>query len=347
MSPPSPTLEGFRAAFRLPSVTLAEIAWRWTVAALAGALFFFTLFEFLDTLPVTHGDVTLLRTRQPLLVGRAISHILRGSLSRAVLAALMAVLALSVLWIIAASICRLATVRALLEWFREKVDGDVISDRHDRWALRYLIPLQFLRVAAVLAALLALAGAAIIASFASSNVNPRSGLVVIVFLLLAGLIVIAWSAVNWLLGLAALFAVRDREDAVDALSAAGTFVRTRLRAVSAVSTWAALAHLVAFSIATSAVAVSLAFIQIAPPRFVIAFSVVLALAYFAVVDWLYIARLAGYLYVAGMPDALSSPTSLPVPPRAGQQLAPTSPAQTTVDRDELILADVPNLATET
>ena len=235
MSPPSPTLEGFRAAFRLPSVTLAEIAWRWTVAALAGALFFFTLFEFLDTLPVTHGDVTLLRTRQPLLVGRAISHILRGSLSRAVLAALMAVLALSILWIIAASICRLATVRALLEWFREKVDGDVISDRHDRWALRYLIPLQFLRVAAVLAALLALAGAAIIASFASSNVNPRSGLVVIVFLLLAGLIVIAWSAVNWLLGLAALFAVRDREDAVDALSAAGTFVRTRLRAVSAAS----------------------------------------------------------------------------------------------------------------
>ncbi|MGC2729353.1 MAG: hypothetical protein WA254_09150, partial [Candidatus Sulfotelmatobacter sp.] len=107
----SPTLEGFRASFRRPSLTLAEITWRWTVGAVGWALIFFWLIEFLDTLPVTRGDAALLSTRHPLLVGRALSHILRGSLNRAVLAALLAAVALALLWIITASIGRAATVR--------------------------------------------------------------------------------------------------------------------------------------------------------------------------------------------------------------------------------------------
>ena len=75
MSSVSPTLEGFRAAFRRPSLSFAEIAWRWTAGAIACALFLFSLIEYLDTLPVTNSDAALLRTRQPLLVGRAIGHI--------------------------------------------------------------------------------------------------------------------------------------------------------------------------------------------------------------------------------------------------------------------------------
>ena len=121
----SPTLEGFRAAFRRPSLTLAEIAWRWTVGAVAWALFLFWSIEYLGSLPVTGGDAALLRTRQPLLVGRAIAHILRGSVNRAVLAALLAALAVSFLWIVAASLGRAATVRALLRYFH----GDICSER--------------------------------------------------------------------------------------------------------------------------------------------------------------------------------------------------------------------------
>src|SRR5580692_3296860 len=123
----SPTLEGFRASFRRPSPTFAEIAWRWTVGAVGWTLVFFWLIEFLDTLPVTNSDATLLRTRQPLLVGRAIEHILRGSLNRAVLAALFATLALLALWIIAASLGRAATVRALVDYFRR----DIVSESDD------------------------------------------------------------------------------------------------------------------------------------------------------------------------------------------------------------------------
>ena len=55
MSPPSPTLEGFRATFRRPSAIFAEIAWRWTIGAVAWALIGFWFVEYLGTLTVNGG----------------------------------------------------------------------------------------------------------------------------------------------------------------------------------------------------------------------------------------------------------------------------------------------------
>ncbi|MGA7925354.1 MAG: hypothetical protein WCA20_05105 [Candidatus Sulfotelmatobacter sp.] len=342
MSRVSPTLEGFRAALRRPSLTFAEIAWRWTAGALAWALSLFWFIEYLDTLPVSNTDATLLSTRQPLLVGRAIAHILRGSLNRAVLAVLLAVIALSLLWIVAASIGRAATVRALFDYFRSGVASNVSTtyDAIKSLPLRSLIGLNFLRVAVVLASFLAFGGAAILAGFASPDRNPQPGLAFVLFLPLAGLICMVCWALNWLLSMASIFAVRDGEGVLSALSATVTFSRERSGPVLAVSTWTGLAHLVAFSVATSAVSLPLAFLQIAPTRLIIATVVLGTLAYFAVVDWLYMARLAGYISIAEMPEALASSVSLSAPPPTGQQFAP-SPAQTTIDRDESILSDIP------
>jgi hypothetical protein len=114
-----------------------------------------------------------------------------------------------------------------------------------------------------------------------------------------------------------------------------------------VSTWTGLAHFVVFSVATTAVSLPLALIQITPSRLVIAGVLVVALAYFAVVDWLYIARLAGYICIAEMPEALASSATLHVPPTSGQQFVTSAPSRTTIDREEPILSDVPNLAVET
>ena len=336
----SPTLEGFRASFRRPSLTLAEITWRWTVGAAGWALVFFWMIEFLDTLPVTRGDEALLSTRHPLLVGRAIAHILHGSLNRAVLAALLAAIALSLLWIITASIGRAATVRALLEYFRSGSARDISTATDTTSEARpfgSLMGLNFLRAAVMLSAILAFIGAAILAGFASPDSHPRPALVFTFFLPLAGLICIAWPALNWLLSLACVFAVRDGEDTLGALSAGVTFFRERPGPVFAVSTWTGLAHLVAFSVATTLVSVPLAFIQIAPWRFVIIGAFLVTLAYFAVVDWLYMARLAGYVCIAEMPNTPVLSAPIPIPP---------SPAQTAIDRDETILSDLPNLAAE-
>src|SRR5580704_11315997 len=97
----SPTLEGFRAAFRRPSLTLAEITWRWAVGGTGAALFLFALFEYLDTLPVTDRELLFLKTRNPYLMAEAIAHILRGGLNRALLAGLIATLLLAGLWMVA------------------------------------------------------------------------------------------------------------------------------------------------------------------------------------------------------------------------------------------------------
>jgi hypothetical protein len=336
MSSVSPTLEGFRAAFRRPSLTFAEIAWRWTVGAVACGLVFFSLIEYLDTLPVTNGDAALLRTRQPLLAGRAIAHIFHGSLNRAVLAGLLATLALSFLWILAASLGRAATVRGLLEYFRRNAADRVSSATYSAvkpQPLRSLLWLNFLRVALTLAALLAFAGAAILVSFASSDAHPRPALVFTLFFPLAGLICIVWAMLNWLLLVACIFAVRDSDDAVSAISAATTFSQEHSGPVFAVSTWTGLAHLAAFSIASTAASLLLAFVQFAPTRLIIAAGVLVTLAYFALVDWLYMARLAGYVCIAEMPEEIAESAPLPAPP-----------PQTSIDRDERILSDLPNLA---
>lgn len=333
----SPTLEGFRAALKRPSLTFAEISWRWTVGAIAWCLILFGLIEFLETLRVSKGDAALLATRQPLLVGRALQHILNGSMSRASIAALSAAIALSILWICFASIGRAATVRGLLEYFRDKFATTSLPSEAP--ALRSLIGLNFLRVATALAALLAFAGAAVLVSFASTDKNPHPGLVFVLFLPLAALICVAWLTLNWLLSLAGLFAVCDGEHTVGAISAAVTFFRAHLGAVCAVSTWVGLAHLTALSIASTVVSMPLAFLQIVPSRIVLAVVLLISLGYFALADWLYVGRLAGYICIAEMPEALAAPAPLPAPPAA--------PPQTAIDRNELILSDIPGLATQT
>jgi hypothetical protein len=353
----SPTAEGFRAAFRRPALTLAELIWRWTAGGTATALLIFGLVEYLDTLPVTNGELLFLRTRHPYLVGEAIAHIFRGSLNRVVVAGLLAAFMLGVVWIIAASVGRIATVRGLLEYFRGRIadkasavgvpnDGerDVPNGVSAKGPLPVLLRLNFLRVAVAVAAVFGFAGASILAGFASPDASPQPGLAFLLFLPVAGLICWAWWSLNWLLSLAAVFAVRDGEDAVGAISAAVTFCRERFGAVSAVSTWTGLAHLIAFVGASMVSSLPLGFAGVVPWRLVALAVIFVTLAYLAVADWLYMARLAGYVCIAEMPEAVLAPLppapALP-PPVAGP------PIQTTIDRDEPILSDLPNLAVET
>jgi len=352
--PISPTAEGFRAAFRQPSLTLGEISWRWATGATATALFVFGLFEFLNTLPVTNGEMLFLRTRHPYLVGQAIAHILRGSLPRGVMAALLAALLLGLLWIVAASLGRIVTVRGLLDHFATRKNlghlsaGGGANDSEESVAsnvstnsFQTLTRLNFLRITLMIAAIFGFVGAAIFAGFASPDAHPRPGLAFLLFLPLAGLIWLAWSGLNWLLSLAGIFAVRNDEDAVGAISTAVAFCRERSRAVFAVSTWTGLAHLVAFVGATTVVSMPLGLAGLLPWRQVVLGVILVTLACFALADWLYMARLAGYVCIAEMPEALLAPT----PPPQPTPPAVVPPAtHSTIDRDESILSDIPNPA---
>ena len=339
----SPTAEGFRAAFRRPLFTLAEISWRWTAGTTAVALLLFGLSEYLDTLPVTNGELLFLRTRQPYLVAEVIAHILRGSLNRVVMSALLAALLLALLWIVAASVGRIAAVRALLDYFRRddasNVSTNVGRDSSSfRVLFRVLCRLNFLRVVVTLAACMGFVGAAILAGFASPAANPQPGVVFFLFLPLAALVCLAWSALNWFLSLAGMFAVRDGEDAVGAMISAVTFCRERTGRVFVVGIWTGLSHLVVFVAATTVVSMPIGFAAIIPWRLVVAVLLLVTLIYFALADWIYMARLAGYVCIAETPEALLAP--LPPPPLPMHPTA-APPLQTSIDRDEPILSDLP------
>jgi hypothetical protein len=355
----SPTVEGFRAAIRRPLLTWAEIAWRWTVGAIAWGLAGFFLIEYIDTLPVSRADSFLLATRHPAFIARALTHILRGSLNRTVLAALIAALSLAILWIFAASIGRFATVRGLCQYFRsnfaetagietpsespapETAPAKLYIASNSR-SIRGLLDLNFLRVSVALALFLALGGSGILASFVSTNAQPRPGLAIMLFFFLAGLVFAAGWTLNWWLSLAEVFAVRNGEDALSAVGSAISFSRKQTGPVLAVSIWIGLAHLVAFSIGSTVASFPLAFLPIISFRLVIACLILVASAYFAVADWLYIARLAGYVCIIEMPDVLAVAPSAPVP----LPDRPAIPLESSIDRDEPILSDLSNLALE-
>jgi hypothetical protein len=355
----SPTAEGFRAAFRRPAFALGEISWRWITGATTTALFLFGLFAYLDTLPVSNVELLLLRSRQPYLVAQAISHILRGSLGRVVASSMVAVLLLSFLWIVAGSLGRIATVRAMLDYFQghlnnDQLRRDVASSASTAGAWNTLVRLNFLRTVVALASLIGFIGAMIIAGFVSPDSHPRPGMAFLLFLPMAALVCLAWSSLNWLLSLAGMFAVRDGEDAVGAIAAAVGLCRDRLGAVAAVSTWTGLAHFVAFVGTTTVVSMPLGFLPLLPWRLVLVTMILITLVYFALADWLYTARLAGYVCIAEMPEAMFAPPPLPLMaappaplPASAMPAEPVAPLATTIDRDEVILSDTQDPSVQT
>jgi hypothetical protein len=324
----SPTLIGFKTAFSRPSFGLAEIAWRWSVGFAVASLLMFSAVEYLDSLPVTYRDELLFRTRQPALISRALSHILHGSSLRLMIAGVLLAIALSAAWILLSSIGRAATVNGLLALLRQ--EGEVSTPYH----LRSLVGLNFLRLAATLAAAVGCISAVLLGSAVSPSDHPSPGSAMLICLFFLMLIVLTWCLLNWFLSLAAIFVVADGLDTFGSTAAAVGFCRDHLGAVLAANIWFGLAHMVAFSIASSAIAFPLAFAGLLPKGVVLSGMFLVVLLYFAVVDFLYVGRLAAHIAI------LLEPPPVPV-----QEVAVAF--NSGIDRSELILSDLPNLIAET
>ena len=239
-------------------------------------------------------------------------------------------------------------MRGLLEYFRQgivnrganNISGAPGSESETLVATNgiALFRLNFLRAVLVLATLFGFIGAVVLANFVSPDSDPQPGLALLVFLPLAALICLITWALNWLLSLAGMFAVRDGEDAVGSISSAVTLCRERIGPVFAVSTWTGLAHIIAFVVASTVASTLIGVATLLPWRLVVLCVTFVTLLYFAFADWLYTARLAGYVCITEMPEVVAAPL-YPTPS------AP--PLQTTIDREEPILSDVPGLALET
>jgi hypothetical protein len=333
----SPTVEGFRAIFRRPSFGLAEIAWRWSFGAAAGVLLVFSFFEYLDTLPVSNGDLVLLRTRQPVLISRAVLHIFRGSSFRLLETVAVMVVTLGAAWVVVASLGRAATLGALVAQFRES-DGASLQHYQNSWGLPSLFALNCFRLGTALAAAVGCLAAVLLGAAASRPSDPSPGSAFLITLTVIIVVWFAWSIVNWFLSLATVFVVARGQDTFGSIAAAVDLCLVRPGSIFAVGTWFGLAHITAFVVASSIVGFPLGFAVFLPAAAVLGGVLVVTLLYFIIADFLYIGRLAAYVALVELPESpavLSDPG--PAPENTGRS------NDTRVDPAELILSDVPSL----
>jgi hypothetical protein len=341
--------------FRRPSLSLAEIVWRFSFGAAAWISFTLAALAYLDTLPVTGSDLMKLRTGHPVFVSQAIVHIFHGSALRVVLAGVILFAALATLWILTASLGRGATLGPLLLHIRSRAHliqstydpvaapSAPLTDAPESIHLRSLAGLHFLRVALALAACIGALGAITIANFASTKASPRPSLV---FLLSAGMLLLIWalwSLLSWFLAAAPIFVVREGKDAFGALLDTATLFRKHAGSVIAVGSWFGLTHLMLLIAASTVVSFPLAFACLLPPAIVLGAAVLFTMAYFALVDALYIGRLAGYVAILEAPPPPPPPLPPTPPPMAAPALADrtqiTPPEVAMVDQSENILSD--------
>lgn len=298
--------------FRLPLLGLAEIAWRWSFGLAAAAALLFSLREYLATLPVTAGEMLLLRSRQPGLMLQALARIFQGSGPRAATALIVLTLALGLAWIVLASLGRAAALKTLIEYFRGSPG---------RGRLTSLLVLNSLRAATFLAATVGVVGALLVARTASSPDDPAPGSVLLIFWMLTMLVGLAWSLLNWYLSLAAIFVVKDGVSALAALAAAMELCRSRPGSLAAAATWFGVAHTAMFVVASSAAALPLGFAEVLPAGMVFGGLLLVTLLYFAAVDFLYVGRLAAYVFM----------------------IEPPAPLVPRPQSDDAILSDIPGL----
>jgi hypothetical protein len=315
----SPTLEGFQIMFRLPLLGLAEVAWRWSFGLAVGAALVFMLREYLATLPVTAGEMLLLRTRQPALMAQALARIFQGSGPRVAAALVVLLLSLTLAWIVLASLGRVAALKTLIEYFRSSGrvpwarDPEALPLSSAR-SLCSLMLLNSLRAAALLAAAVGVVGAMLVARMASTPDDPSPGIVLLIFWMLMMLIGLAWGMLNWYVSLAALFVVRDGASAWGALAQAMDLCRTRMGGLIAAATWFGVAHAILFVVASSAVGIPLGFAEFLPGGVILGGVLLVTLLYFAAVDFLYVGRLASYVFLLEQSESEPEPAPIVFPP---------------------------------
>jgi hypothetical protein len=158
---------------------------------------------------------------------------------------------------------------------------------------------NFFRVAVTLLGWMAMVGSAILAGFAANITEEPSVLLFnLVFLGLLFLVSLCWSTLNWYLSLAPIFVVRDNHGAFGAVADAVHLVRRRGGDFTGVSMLYGLIKLFLIGAATVVSLLPLAFIAEWPWQITTSLLVVITLAYFALADLLYVARLASYLVIA-------------------------------------------------
>ncbi len=215
-SAPTPFRDGFAALGHEPALLAAELAWRWCFGFSALALGVVSIGLYLDSLKVSRADQFLLGTVQPQLLAEALRHVFRGSLSRFLLQQAVLILGLTLLWSFASAVGRAATLRRLVSMFSPRDEPE-----SREWHFRSIFLLQLMRamwtqIALAVGVVLFLYG-----SVMAARERPLAAALSVSFGV--GFAALVGFYLNWYLGIAPLFCIRNGARARDALDQALSF----------------------------------------------------------------------------------------------------------------------------
>ncbi len=261
---------------------------------------------FLDSLKISAGDEFLLRSQQPHLLSNALQHIFRGSLSRFVVEQTVLLLGTLLLWALATTAGRAATLRRLVAMF--SVEEETSSMR---WNFAPIFVLQLLRATWSLIAFAVGAGFLVWGIVMAQDEHPLRAAIALSFGVgLAGLTGIL---LNWYFGLAPLFCVRNNVGAAGALDQTVGFSSRQPGQLVLLGVGFFLLRLVWAASMTLVFLSPLNLLTQIDGRWVALLMGAAALAYFAGVDLLSLARWGSYVSLAEE-DANPAPQAeMPMP----------------------------------
>ena len=301
--PPNPITQGLRAVTRDPAIFLVEILWRWSFAILACLLVAGVGAILLGPLHVGHAWDTAWRSRDPQRMGQVVvAVVLLLGVKVILFAAIGVPLAIALIWGILSALGRFVTVKRL---------------RAGLTSLRFrtILALQLLR-AFIGWLCLVLLFAAMFGEALIATRGPQPDLLLYYLMVLPSVVVISsfWLTVNWYLSLAAIFG-REGQSFRGALRQARQTVRQQRSDFAGTGFVFLLFRVVVLLIATAICGLTSGMVGSSPQSY-FTLLIIVSLAYFAVADFLYMARMAAYLALA----------AAHVGPAAGPTLVATSSA---------------------
>lgn len=274
------------------------------------AIVLFSSGVFLDGLKVSRADDFLLSTLQPQLLVTALRHIFHGSLSRFLLAQALLSVGITLLWSFAAAVGRAATLRRLVAMLSTEDEAQPAG-----WSFGSIFLLQLLRA---MWAQIALAIAIFLAVYGFTMAGlERPFIAALVLSFGIGLAGFVGLSLNWYLGVAPLFAIRNGVGAREAIEQGFAFSSRQSGRLFAISLGFWVIRLFWMATVGAAFLAPLNLAGSIGLRWVALLMGLVLLLYFAGADALHLARWGAYVALAEddshpMPEA--ELTATPPPP---------------------------------
>lgn len=316
-TPRSPFQEGFAALREEPLLLAGELTWRGCFAFAAWTLALFAAALFLDSITVSNVDRLKLPTMQPMLAWSALAHTFHGTLLRYVWVKSLVLAGTTLLWCFAAAAGRTVSLQRLVAMFRgdDQLESDVpgVSD----WQFGSVFALHLARGAWAWIAIGCVIGSVMLGVALSHQQRAMRAAFFFVF----GFVLSALFGLvlNWFLGLAPLFAVREQTDPGHAISLCLDFCARRSRSLLLLTLafwalrlfWASAMFLIVLSPLNLASKIAVGWVLL--------LMAMLALIYFAGADALQLAQRGAY---AALAEKDARPQPMPeVPPEPATPLS--------------------------